>query len=143
MTAHTPLLNGIDPPGNSFVVWDRKIVYMSVTKAACTSLRWMIADLAGEDLEMFYRTLGAVQSRLGTIHGSRWRWQHTPQLTQLTPEEIAEISVDNGWFVFAVVRDPWSRTWSAWQSKFLTRHNYYVRYRDEPWYPSLPRTRNR
>ena len=55
VTLPTPLLNGIDPPGNSFVVWDRKIVYMSVTKAACTTLRWMIADLAGEDLERVLR----------------------------------------------------------------------------------------
>jgi len=137
VTAHTPLLNGINPPGNSFVVRDLKIVYMSVTKAACTSLRWMIADLAGEDLDMFPRTLGAQQSRLMTIHGARWRWQRTPQLGQLAPEELAEISVDNGWFVFAVVRDPWSRIWSAWQSKFLVRHNYYEGYRDEPWYPSV------
>ena len=33
--APTPLLNGIPAPGNSFVVWDKKIVYMSVTKVAC------------------------------------------------------------------------------------------------------------
>lgn len=138
MTSPLPLLNGIVPPGNSFVVWDRKIVYMSVTKAACTSLRWMIADLAGEDLAQFRDALGAQQSRLMTIHGVRERWQHTPQLSQLAPEQLAEISRDNGWFVFAVVRDPWSRIWSAWQSKFLVRHTFYERYCDEPWYPSVP-----
>lgn len=138
VTTPTPLLNGIAPPGNSFVVPERKLVYMSVTKAACTSLRWMVADLAGEDLDQFRDALGAQQSRLMTIHGTRDRWQHTPQLSQMTPEQISEISVDNGWFVFAVVRDPWSRIWSAWQSKFLVRHTFYDSYREEPWYPSLP-----
>jgi hypothetical protein len=131
------LLNGIEPPGNSFVVWDRKIVYMSVTKSACTTLRWMIADLAGEDLESFYEAPGAQQSRLMTIHGTRTRWKHTKALSELSAEQLAEISVDNGWFVFAVVRDPWSRFWSAWQSKFLVRHTFYEGYRDEPWYPSV------
>ena len=137
MTLPTPLLNGIDPPGNSFVVWDRKIVYMSVTKSACTTLRWMIADLAGEDLESFFEAPGAQQSRLMTIHGTRTKWKKAVALSELSAEQLAEISVDNGWFVFAVVRDPWSRFWSAWQSKFLVRHTFYEGYRNEPWYPSV------
>jgi len=136
--APTPLLNGIPAPGNSFVVWDKKIVYMSVTKVACTSLRWMVADLAGEDLELFYSALGAQQTRLMTIHGDRTRWQRTPQLFQLSEEQRSQISRDNGWFVFAVVRDPWSRIWSAWQSKFLVRHSFYERFMDEPWFPAVP-----
>ena len=64
MSAGTLLLDGGPPPGNSFVVWDRKIVYVSVTKAACTTLRWMIADLAGEDLDSFHRVHRA-HSRAG------------------------------------------------------------------------------
>jgi hypothetical protein len=137
VTLPTPLLHGIDPPGNSFVVWDRKIVYMSVTKSACTTLRWMIADLAGEDLESFFEAPGAQQSRLMTIHGTRTKWKKAVALSELSAEQLAEISVDNGWFVFAVVRDPWSRFWSAWQSKFLVRHTFYEGYRNEPWYPSV------
>jgi hypothetical protein len=120
------------------VVWDKKIVYMSVTKVACTSLRWMVADLAGEDLELFYSALGAQQTRLMTIHGDRTRWQRTPQLFQLSEQQLSEISRDNGWFIFAVVRDPWSRIWSAWQSKFLVRHTFYDRFQKEPWFPAVP-----
>jgi hypothetical protein len=52
---------------------------------------------------------------------------------------VARISPDNGWFVFGALRDPWSRLWSAWQSKFLVRANRYVRnYRDEPFFPRVP-----
>lgn len=140
MAEYTPLLNGIRPPGNSFVLPEHKMVYISVTKVACTSLRWMIADLAGEDFETFYRSGAYNQSRLMTIHGGRNRWRHTPQLAELDPAVAAEISRDNGWFIFAVVRDPWSRIWSAWQSKFLVRHGaYQENYGAEPWFPRVPR----
>ncbi len=133
---HTPVLNGIPAPENTFVVPDAKIMYVSVTKVACTSLRWMVADLAGEDLESFYDAPSAHQTRLMTIHRERSFWKRTPQLGRTPPALRAQISPDNGWLVFAVVRDPWSRLWSAWQSKFLVRHTPYVRrYEQEPWFP--------
>src|SRR5690625_3323716 len=125
MVNATPLLNGIPPPGNSFVLPEHKIVYMSVTKAACTSLRWMIAHLSGEDLEGFHRTPVGHQTRLMTVHNRR-RWARTPQLQDLSEDQLARISRDDGWFIFAVVRDPWSRLWSAWQSKFLVQYTPYV-----------------
>ncbi len=138
MVERSPLLNGIAPPGNSFVLPQHKVVYISVTKAACTTMRWMIAGLAGEDAEAFYRTPVGHQTRLMTIH-NRTRWQHTPQLKDLPPSTLAKISPDDGWFVFAVVRDPHSRLWSGWQSKLLVRHSRYVRlYADQPWFPRVP-----
>lgn len=117
------------------------MVYMSVTKVACTSLRWMLADLAGEDFESFYRAAAPHQSRLMTIHTDRTTWQHVPQLKNVEPDVLAQISRDNGWFIFAVVRDPWTRLWSGWQSKFLVQHAYYrEQYADEPWFPRVPET---
>lgn len=137
MTLATPLLDGIDPPGNSLVVWDRKIVYMTVAGSGCTAVHWMLADLAGEDLESFYDAPGAQHSRLMTVHGTRARWRRAVALPELSAEQLAEISVDNGWFVFTVVRDPWSRFWSAWQSTFLVRHTSSEGYAGESWYPSV------
>ncbi len=138
----TPLLaEGAWPPGNSWVLRDHKIVYISTTKVACSSLRWMIADLAGEDFEMFYRAPGDHQTRLMTIHATRGIWQHAPQIKSVSPEQRAEISRDAGWLIFAVVRDPWTRLFSAWQSKMLVRHASFVaRYADEPWFPRVPRS---
>ena len=139
-TTPTPLLKpGAWPPGNSFVSVEHKLVYISVTKVACSSLRWMMADLAGEDFGRFYRAPGNHQSRLMTIHTARTTWANTPQIKNVPPDVLAEISRDNGWFIFAVVRDPWSRLWSAWQSKFLVRHGSFVaEYGDEPWFPRIP-----
>lgn len=133
-------MNEPGPPSNSYVLPEHKMVYISVTKVACTSLRWMIADLAGEDLQSFQRAAGGQQSRLMTIHGGRSRWKYTPQLNKMPVDELKEISTENGWFIFAATRDPWSRLWAAWQSKFLVRHvSFMDRYSDEPWFPRVPR----
>ena len=138
---HGIVLDGGRPPSNSFVLPEHKIVYISVTKVACTSLRWMLADLAGEDPERFYDANGPHLTRLMTVHDTRDRWHVVRRLSEMPPGEVAEVSVDNGWFVFAVVRDPWSRLWSAWESKFLTRHPGFVRkYGDQPWFPRVPRS---
>ena len=45
---------------------------------------------------------------------------------RLPEEELAAISPDDGWFVFAVVRHPTARLFSAWQSKLLLREPWWV-----------------
>lgn len=136
---HGLVIDGGRPPSNSFVLPEHKIVYISVTKVACTSLRWMLADLAGEDPASFFAVNGYHLTRLMTVHDSRASWKRVRQLSDMSAEEVEQVSVDNGWFIFAVVRDPWSRLWSAWQSKLLTRHPAFVRrYVDQPWFPRIP-----
>ena len=126
-------------PGNSFVLPEHRIVYMSTTKVACTSLKWMVADLAGEDLEVFRNASSGVQSRLMTIHTRRGRFKRVTALHKLTRAETDEITPENGWFVFGLLRDPWSRLWSAWQSKFLVRHHRYrTNFADKPFFPRVP-----
>ena len=139
MSSELSRLTTDNAPANSFVLPEHRVVYMSVTKAACTSLRWMVADLAGEDLGAFTRSTSGVQSSLMTIHGGRGRWKHTPRLSDLDADQLADIRPENGWFIFAAIRDPWTRLWSAWQSKFLVRHNSFVRdYSMEPFFPRVP-----
>ena len=126
-------------PGNSFVLPEHRIVYMSTTKVACTSLKWMVADLAGEDLDVVRNGSSGVQSRLMTIHRGRGRFKHVTSLHLLTPAQLEEITPENGWFVFGLLRDPWSRLWSAWQSKFLVRHHRYrTNFADKPFFPRVP-----
>ena len=48
-------------------------------------------------------------------------------------------SARQGWFIFAVVRHPSSRLWSAWQSKLLLREpRWPERFAGEPWLPRVP-----
>ena len=113
-------------------------VYVWVNKAACTSLKWMVAELQGESPERFHRALSREVSRPMTIH-RRQLWQHTPTAASLSDEELAAISPSQGWFVFAVTRHPTARLFSAWQSKLLLREPAWEeRWRGEPWFPRVP-----
>ncbi len=122
----------------TYVLARYKTVYVSVPKAACTSFKWLIAELQGEDPARFHRSLSREVSRAMTIH-RRDLWQRTPMLHELPEEELAEISPDNGWFVFAVVRHPSARVWAAWQSKFLLREPRWIdEFSGAPWLPRVP-----
>lgn len=135
---HDPL-RALGGTRRAFVVPEFKILYISVAKNACTTIKWMIAELAGEDPAQFHLGSGPYVTKDEGIH-VRTRWQHTPTLSQIPAELRAEICPDNGWFVFAVVRDPRPRLFSAWQNKFLMRNPAYIQWRDEPWYPRVPQT---
>ncbi|MDO8147999.1 sulfotransferase family 2 domain-containing protein [Isoptericola sp. b515] len=125
---------------NSMVVPGCKVVFVNVSKNASTSLKWLTAELSGQDPDTFHSVLGLAPTRQQTIH-RRASWVDVPKLSDLGAEELAEISPDNGWFVFGVIRDPRLRVWSAWQSKFLVgnpRHTWH-KFRDAPWLPRVPR----
>ena len=149
VTLHPRLPDGTDPLGDplhalggtrrAYVVPQLKILYISVAKNACTTIKWLVSELAGEDPRQFRPGAGPFVSREEGIH-VRARWKHTPMLNQLPAGVRAGISPDNGWFVFGVVRDPRPRLFSAWQNKFLMRNPAYSRWRDESWYPRVPRS---
>jgi uncharacterized protein YjiS (DUF1127 family) len=105
---------------HTFVLERHRVVYVSTPKVACTSLKWVIASMAGEDADVFRRATRSVKPWPATIHQRRlWRW--VPTLHSLSDDQLAEIDAANGWHVFAVVRHPTSRLWSAWQQKLLPR----------------------
>lgn len=122
----------------SFVLHEHKIVYIQLGKNGSTSLKWLFADLTEQDPARFLHTDLPKPTRRQCIHHRRL-WKGVPLLRELDESERAEISPDNGWFVFAVVRDPRVRTWSAWQSKLLVRPPRWTEsYSDTPWFPRVP-----
>jgi hypothetical protein len=124
----------------NYVLPQYKAVYVAVSKAACTSLKWLVAELQGEDSERFHGVVSPMVSRDMTIH-HRGLFQRTPTLDSLSDEELDAIASDNGWFVFSVVRHPSARFFSAWQSKMLLREPRYVeKHKDEAWFPRIPQT---
>ena len=124
----------------TYVLPKWKVVYVSVPKAACTSLKWTIAGLQGENAQSFYRSLSREVTPATTIH-RRAKWRKTPTLHELSNDRLAEISPDNGWFLFTMTRHPTARLWSGWQSKLLLREPYWVeRFGDEEWMPRVPRS---
>jgi hypothetical protein len=140
--AQSPLDVLMDREGamwRTFALPEQRVFFVQVNKNACTSLKWMLAGVAGEDLKAFAPSLHASTSEQDDIH-DRKQWQVVPRLDAMTPEQRAQIHPDNGWFVFAVTRDPRSRLFSAWQSKLLLENPGYTRYRGEHWYPRHPLT---
>nr|WP_281366548.1 sulfotransferase family 2 domain-containing protein [Nocardioides thalensis] len=95
---------------------EMKTLYVSTPKAACTTLKWIFAELGGEDLARLGPPAG--KSHGSRIH-HRGQWQRVPAPHDLSDEELADIDPANGWHVFAVVRHPASRLWSSWQQKVL------------------------
>jgi Sulfotransferase family len=116
-----------------------RALYVSVNKAACTALKWLVADVQEESRERFHRSLSREVSRTMTIH-RRSLWQNTPMAKWMTDEELEAISPDDGWFVFGVVRHPTARLFSAWQSKLLLREPWWWvdEFGAESWFPRVP-----
>ena len=124
----------------TFVMPRWHVMYVSVNKAASTSLKWMVADIQGERPEQFYRSRSAEVSRTMTIHQRRM-WTRTPTASSLAEAELMRISTAEGWFIWGVVRHPVARLFSAWQSKLLLREAPFVRkYGDAAGFPRVPRT---
>ena len=112
-------------------------MYVSVNKAACTSLKWLVADLQNEKPERFAKSVSRELTRTMTVH-RRNLWKKTPMAKQLSDEKLATINPED-WFIFAVVRHPTARLFSAWQSKLLLREPKYAeRYGAAPWFPRVP-----
>ncbi len=142
--AHQAVAAGEDwitPLGHNGRVWivpEFKLVYVSVAKNACTAIKWVIADLAREDVNTFVSGLRAEPTDESVVHG-RSLFKNVPFPDEIDPAMRSEIHPDNGWFTFAIARDPRSRFFSAWQDKLLMQNPGYRRYRGEPWYPTVPR----
>jgi sulfotransferase famil protein len=123
----------------TYAVPDARVMFVQVNKNACTSVKWMVAEIAGEDTKSFVPTLKPSTGVFDDIH-DRTQWKKSPRLDRIDPEIRAQIHPSNGWFVFAVTRDPRARLFSAWQSKLLLENPGYTQYRSEPWYPRRPLT---
>lgn len=109
-----------------FILPEWKLVYASVPKNACTSIKWVIAELAGEDLDELRRgALGWSPDRDGQIH-NRGAWKVLPRAREAAQGVWDEMSAENGWHVFGVIRDPRLRFFSAWQDKYLLQNPGYL-----------------
>lgn len=104
---------------NSYFSNRHNLLYVSTPKAACTTLKWWFADLVG----LRQRTQDAKGSCESTPDGvihdlfARVSAEHTG----LAVARLEQIVADPGVFRFCVVRNPFTRTFSAWQSKWLLR----------------------
>jgi Sulfotransferase family len=120
------------------VLPDLRVLYLPTPKAGCTTVLWLLAELAGIPADTFARsTLPEVSPAL-TVHDmSLWGEEHA--LAYYEGRRRESVLTDEGWFRFSIVRHPGTRLWSAWHSKLLLREPRFVaEFSGEPWFPRVP-----
>jgi hypothetical protein len=120
------------------VLPELKVLFVPIPKGGCTSILWLLSELAGVQAEIFlHSTLPEVSPSL-TVHDMSL-WPEGLRLGDYDGDERKRVLEEDGWFRFAVVRHPGTRLWSAWQSKILLREPRFVAtFGEEPWFPRLP-----
>jgi Sulfotransferase family len=119
---------------HTVVLPEQRVLFLPMPKAACTSILWTLAGLAGLGPEDFENSTLPEPSAALTVHDMN-AWAPQNRLSEYPPAILEE----EGWLRFTVVRDPWRRLWSAWLSKLLLREPRFVRaYGAEAWFPRSP-----
>ena len=120
------------------VLPELRILYLPVPKAGCTTVLWLLVELAGLPPEAFAQSGVAEVSTALTVHDLTL-WGEERLLAGYAGEERERLLTEDGWLRFTVVRDPGTRLWSAWQSKLLLREpRFAAAFGDEPWFPRIP-----
>lgn len=109
------ILNNIS--WNSWLSTRYKLLYIGTPKVACTSLKRWFASLEGLSRELFESADSQESSLELVIHDAFYKV--APTVAGLTLEAITEPLKSPEYFRFAVVRNPYKRLFSAWQSKLL------------------------
>ncbi len=104
---------------NSYLSNKYKILYVSTPKVACTALKWWFAALEGIKKDVACAADSAETSPELVIHDVFHSL--APNVTGLDPEILAEPLSSAAYFRFALVRNPYKRIFSAWQSKLVLR----------------------
>ena len=119
------------------VLPELRVLFLPVPKAGCTSVLWLLADLAGIPPERFSRSRLAEVTPALTVHDTNLWAPH--RLADFEGDERERVLAEDGWLRFTIVRDPVRRLWSAWQTKLLLREPRFVdAFGDQPWFPRVP-----
>ncbi len=118
------------------IILDRaRLFFVPVPKAGCTSVLWSLAEMAGLPVSAFADSEGREVTRALAIH-DLGRWPPAFRFGQREPEDRDRVLSEDDWLRFTVVRHPFRRLWSAWQSKILLAEPQFTdRYSSQPWFP--------
>ena len=109
---------------NSYRSERHRLLYVATPKVACTALKWWFAALEGYAEDLRKITDSAETDHDLIIHDSFHKV--APNVTGLRLQDIREALESDSFFRFALVRNPYKRLFSAWQSKLLLREPLQV-----------------
>lgn len=111
---------------NRFILSKKhRLCYAAVDKAACTTLKWWMAEIEGakEGVLVFLEQNKGRPAASKGIHGAYG--VVAPQLVLRSFGQVRAAFSSGGYFCFAVVRNPYSRVFSVWSDKVLKgRHDH-------------------
>ncbi|WP_425280806.1 sulfotransferase family 2 domain-containing protein [Lutibaculum baratangense] len=108
----------------SFVCSDRGYLFVETPKAACSTLKWILAELSGHKVTP--RRAGAETSRKMCIHLRRIH--PVPSLAQMSDSDIVAFLTSPEVVRFTVVRNPYSRVVSAFNDKIRNGEPNYRKF---------------
>jgi glycosyltransferase involved in cell wall biosynthesis len=118
---------------NSYRSNGHRLFYVSTPKVACTSLKWWFASLEGYAEALEISTDSSESDPDLFVHDIFQKL--APDVVGLTLEELSEALTSPNYLRFAVVRNPYKRVFSAWQSKLLLREPLQIGpYRDSDFF---------
>jgi sulfotransferase famil protein len=120
------------------VLPELRVLFLPMPKAGCTSVLWLLAELAGLQPDAFAASGVPEVSATLTVHDmSLWPAEH--RLAAYEGDALERVLHEDGWLRFSLVRDPAPRVWSAWTSKLLLREPRFVEaFGDRDWFPRVP-----
>ena len=104
----------------ALVARETKVLYLPTPKAACTTIKLMLATAEGSHRP-------EIADRLAVMHVSRAQTIHHPdvhgllRLSDLSASERKNVLSSPDWLRVASVRDPVSRAYSAWENRIFMR----------------------
>jgi hypothetical protein len=104
----------------ALVARNTKVMYLPTPKAACTTIKLMLATAEGTHRP-------EVADRLAVMHVSRAQTIHHPEvhgltrLADLSAREQAAVLTSPDWLRMASLRDPVARAYSAWENRIFMR----------------------
>ncbi|WP_433694908.1 glycoside hydrolase family 99-like domain-containing protein [Paraburkholderia phenoliruptrix] len=101
---------------NSYRSERHKLLYIATPKVACTSLKWWFAALEGYAQALYDIKDSSESDPELVVHESH---KVAPHVTGLVRDDLYEALTSDKYFRFAVVRNPYKRIFSAWQSKLV------------------------
>jgi Sulfotransferase family len=97
----------------SYICPERRVVYLETPKVACSTMKWVLADLMGRPFQT--RPTARQTSLPMSIHE---RSQHPMASLATVPFAVAQEALTSAdWTRFCVVRNPYARIHSAWAEK--------------------------
>jgi len=109
---------------SSYLSLAHKYLYIETPKAACTTIKQLIATVENIPTEGFRDSL-ALDSKIPMLIHDRSLFS-MPTLSNVSPLSAEEALESDEYFRFCFVRNPYSRLFSAWQSKILLHEPFFI-----------------